>query len=179
MKKSLFLLMIALALSYRCLADSGVVLREKSERILQDLYKTNSAAQAIGGSAIAVLVFPEVYAGGFLAAIQRGDGVLYKNGEVQGYYNTSSLSFGFQAGVQKFSYALFFMDENSLNYLKNSEGFELGVAPSLVVADTGFNRSISTTTLHEGIFGFFFDQTGLMGGVSIQGTKITKYSPSR
>jgi hypothetical protein len=69
MNKSLFLLMIALALSYRCLADSGVVLREKSERILQDLYKTNSAAQAIGGSAIAVLVFPEVCAGGFLAAI--------------------------------------------------------------------------------------------------------------
>lgn len=162
-----------------CLAESAVALREKSERTLLHLYETNSSAQALGGKALAVLVFPDVYAAGFLAALQRGDGVLFKSGESAGYYNTTSLSFCFQAGVQRFSYALFFMDQNSLDYLENSEGFELGTAPSLVVADIGFNRSISTTTLHEGIFAFFFAQSGLMGGINIQGTKITKYIPSR
>jgi lipid-binding SYLF domain-containing protein len=162
-----------------CLAESAVALREKSEKTLLHLYETNSSAQALGGKAHAVLVFPDVYAAGFLAALQRGDGVLFKNGDSAGYYNTTSLSFGFQAGVQKFSYALFFMDQSSLDYLENSEGFELGAAPSFVVADIGFNRSISTTTLHEGIFAFFFNQSGLMGGINIQGTKITKYIPSR
>ena len=70
------------------------------------------------------------------------------------------------------------MDEHSLHYLNKSGGFELGGAPSLVVADEGFTSSMSTTTMQKGIFAFFFGQKGLMAGLGVQGTKITQFTPS-
>jgi lipid-binding SYLF domain-containing protein len=54
----------------------------------------------------------------------------------------------------------------------------LGTGPSLVVLDAGFGKNISTTTLQKGIYAFIFDQKGLMGGVGIQGSKITKINPN-
>jgi lipid-binding SYLF domain-containing protein len=84
-----------------------------------------------------------------------------------------------QAGIQEFSYALFFMDEQSLHYLNKSGGFEVGGAPSLVVANEGVATSLSTTTLQKGIYAFFFGQKGLMAGLSLQGTKISQFTPSK
>jgi lipid-binding SYLF domain-containing protein len=86
-------------------------------------------------------------------------------------------SYGFQAGVQVFGYVLFFMDEASLQYLNNSDGWELGTGPSLVVLDAGFGKVLSTTTLQTGVYAFVFDQKGLMGGIGIQGSKITRIYP--
>jgi lipid-binding SYLF domain-containing protein len=149
-----------------------------SRKALHKLLSTNPKAEAIAEKSIAVLVFPEVIKGGFMVGLQRGDGVLYKDGVVAGYYNTTAASYGYQAGIQKFAYALFFMDHDSLKYLKKSDGFELGGAPSLVVMDEGVSGSASTTTLQKGICAFFFSQKGLMAGLGVQGTKITRYYPS-
>jgi len=171
------LALIAFIPSGHC--DSAKELRKKSQHALNELLESNSAAKAINDKALAVLVFPEVYKAGFVFGGQRGDGVLFENGEATSYFNTTAASYGFQAGIQKFSYALFFMDQESLDYLNKSEGFELGGAPSLVIADKGFSASMSTTTMQKGICAFFFSQSGLMAGIGIQGTKITKYTPSR
>jgi lipid-binding SYLF domain-containing protein len=73
---------------------------------------------------------------------------------------------------------LFFMDDASVRYLDNTDGWEVGTGPSLVVLDTGFGKSFSTTTLQKGVFAFIFDQKGLMGGVGIQGSKITRIHPN-
>jgi lipid-binding SYLF domain-containing protein len=129
--------------------------------------------------AVAILVFPEIIKAGLIIGAQRGDGVLFQGGNVAGFYNTTAASYGLQAGVQKFGYALFFMNQKALDYFYNSDGFELGGAPSLTVVDMGVARSLSTTTLQKDIYAFFFDQKGLMGGLSLQGTKITKFTPSR
>ena len=76
-----------------------------------------------------------------------------------------------------FGYVLFFMDQASLQYLDNSAGWELGTGPSLVVLDAGFGKVLSTTTLQTGVYAFVFDQKGLMGGIGIQGSKITRIYP--
>ena len=153
-------------------------LRAQSEQALKKLYSHNAGARVLGEKALAVLVFPEVYKAGFIFGAQRGDGVLFEGGRAAGYYNTTAASYGFQAGVEKFSYALFFMDSASLDYLRKSNGFELGGVPSLVVADKGFGKSLSTTTLQKGVYAFFFGQQGLMAGISVEGTKVSKYTPS-
>lgn len=177
-KSSLIIALLTVGMVVPAKAYTAHELRVKSEKSLQRLYRTNEKARAIGEKALAVLVFPEVYKAGFMVGAQRGDGVLFKDGEVLGYYNSTAASYGLQAGIQKFAYALFFMDEKSLDYLKKSEGFELGGAPSLTVVDEGVSASLSTTTLQKGIYAFFFAQKGLMAGIGLQGTKITKYTPS-
>jgi lipid-binding SYLF domain-containing protein len=104
---------------------------------------------------------------------------LRKGGKTVGYYRSLAASYGFQAGAQAFGYVLFFMDDASLKYLDNSAGWELGTGPSLVVIDKGFGKDLSTTTLQKGVYAFIFDQKGLMGGVGIKGSKITKFTPDK
>ncbi len=145
---------------------------------LTTLYKNTPGAKALADKAVGVLVFPSIVKGGFIIAGQFGDGALRKNGKTVAYYRSLAASFGYQAGAQAFGYVLFFMDDDSLRYLDNSAGFELGTGPSLVVLDAGFGKNLSTTTLQKGIYAFIFDQKGLMGGVGIQGSKITKINPN-
>lgn len=159
-------------------AESASELRRQSERALHRLYRTNAKARTLGEKAVAVLVFPEVIKAGFMVAAQRGDGVLFKNGQVAGYYNITSAGYGIQAGIQKLSYALLFMDEDSLKYLKKSDGFDIGSAPGLVMGDQGFSGSMSVASFQHGIAAFIWGQEGLMGGLGLQGTKITRYTPS-
>ena len=157
-------------------ASAGQIDREATQS-LNALYKNNPDAKALGDKSVAVLVFPSIVKGGFIIAGQFGDGALRKNGKTVGYYRSLAASYGFQAGAQAFGYVLFFMDDASVAYLNNSDGWELGTGPSLVVLDAGFGKNFSTTTLQKGVYAFIFDQKGLMGGVGIQGSKITKINP--
>ncbi len=159
------------------LAASASAIDRDSQASLAQLYQNTPGAKALADKAVAVLVFPSIVKGGFIIAGQFGDGALRKNHKTVAYYRSLAASYGFQAGIQAFGYVLFFMDDASLQYLNNSEGFELGVGPSLVVLDAGFGKNLSTTTLQKGVYAFIFDQKGLMGGMGIQGTKITRINP--
>ena len=169
---------VAIAFASVSLAASKASIDRDAKATLDKLYRNNPGAKALGDKSVAVLVFPSIVKGGFIIAGHFGDGALRKKGKSVAYYRSLAASYGFQAGAQAFGYVLFFMDEDSLRYLDNSGGFELGTGPSLVVLDEGFAKSFSTTTLQKGIYAFIFDQKGLMGGVGIQGTKITKINPS-
>ena len=158
-------------------AASASAIDRDARASLADLYKNTPGSKALADKAVAVLVFPNIVKGGFIIAGQFGDGALRKNGKTVAYYRSLAASYGFQAGVQAFRYVLFFMDDASLQYLDNTAGFELGVGPSLVVLDEGFGKNVSTTTLQKGVYAFIFDQKGLMGGMGIQGTKITRINP--
>jgi lipid-binding SYLF domain-containing protein len=105
---------------------------------------------------------------------QIGEGVLRRQGRSVGYYNSVAASYGLQAGVQSFGYALFFMNDAALEQLDTTRGFEIGVGPSLVVVDQGVARSMTSNTLTSDVYAFIFDQKGLMAGLGIQGSKITR-----
>jgi len=66
------------------------------------------------------------------------------------------------------------MTDSALRWIDKSDGWELGVGPSIVVVDIGAASSMSTTTLQSEIYAFFFDQKGLMAGLGLAGTKITR-----
>ena len=160
-------------------AASAVQLQTDSQAALARLYADNPKARDLGQKAYAILVFPTVVKIGILmAGGQRGDGVLWQSGQVAGYYNTTSASGGPQAGIQTFSYALFFMTKDDLKDLNKSGGFNLGAAPSLVVANKGVANDTSIYSL-QGIKAFIFGQKGLMAGLGLQGTKISQFAPSK
>lgn len=158
------------------LAASAAELRRDGNAALQKLYASNEAARKIRDHAVAVLVFPRMLKAGFLFGGQIGEGVLFRGGAATAYYNSVAASYGLQAGAQSFGYALFFMNESSLSYLDRSEGLEIGVGPSVVIVDAGLGKSITSTTLSQDVYAFIFDQKGLMAGIGIQGSKITRIS---
>ena len=141
---------------------------------LRDLYAATPAARTLGASAKAILVFPGIVKAGFIGGAQIGEGALRVGGRTAGYYRTTAVSYGLQAGVQKFGYALFFVTDAALGYLDKSGGFEIGLGPSIVVVDAGRAQALTTTTARDDVYAFVFDQKGLMAGAGLQGSKITR-----
>ncbi len=154
-------------------ATAGEINRDV-DSALQTLYRTTPVAKEMAKVAKGILVFPSIVKGGFIIGGQYGEGALRRDGKTTGFYRTVAASYGLQAGAQTFGYALFFLDDASLRYLKNSDGWEVGVGPSIVIMDEGKARSFSTTTAKSGVYAFFFSQKGLMAGLGIQGSKISE-----
>ena len=145
-----------------------------SRRALQQLVAQNPAAARAKSKALAVLVFPDVVKAGFIIGAQGGQGILFIHGRPGGRYRTVAASYGLQAGVQKYGYALFLMNQKAVDWVNNTRGWEIGTGPSVVIVDKGMARSFSTDTLHSGIYAFIFDQQGLMAGLGLQGSKIMR-----
>jgi lipid-binding SYLF domain-containing protein len=99
---------------------------------------------------------------------------MLKGGKNAGYYNSFAVSVGWQAGVQSYAYAVFIMSDSAMNYFENSNGFEVGVGPNVVFLDAGAAKDVNTLTGKADVYAIIFDQKGLMLGISLQGTKITK-----
>jgi lipid-binding SYLF domain-containing protein len=155
-------------------AETAEGLHQNGHAALNSLYAKNPGAKAIGKDAVAVLVFPEIVRAGVGVGGQHGEGVLFKNNKVAGYYSTSGGSIGVQLGAQKYGYALFFLSEQTLKVIDEAKGFEIGVGPSVVVADEGMGKSTTTKTAQDQIYAFIFDQKGAMAALGLQGNKITK-----
>lgn len=145
-----------------------------AKQSLQVLYKNNPVALEISKHAKAVLVFPNMVKAGLIFGGAYGEGVLYKGSTVAGYYNSVSASWGLQAGAQSYGYAVFLMTDNAIDYLNKSEGWELGVGPSVVAVNEGVAKNLSTSLLKDDAYAFIFDQQGLMASLSIEGTKVTR-----
>jgi lipid-binding SYLF domain-containing protein len=175
--KNIRTLAIAASMSlafYQSSAFAQNAIEDDAKAALQTLYADVPTAKVVGDKAKAILVFPSIVKAGFMLGAQYGEGVLLVNGKLAGHYNSAAASYGLQAGVQTFGYALFLMTDDALKYLNKSDGWEIGVGPSIVIVDIGKAKSLTTTTLKDDIYAFIFNQKGLMAGLGLQGSKITK-----
>jgi len=156
------------------IAASAAELNRDAAAALKLLYDSEPAAKTLGAKARAILVFPSIIKAGFIVGGQYGEGALRKGDRTVAYYNTVAASYGLQAGAQSFGYALFFMTDSALKYLDKSDGWEIGTGPSVVIVDEGMARALTTTTAKDDVYAFFFSQKGLMAGLGLQGSKISK-----
>ena len=165
--------MVLQPMSEAVASPAGDALAADAELALEILYASSPSAEQWGKDAKAILVFPEVVKIGFMFAGGFGEGVLIKDGKVQGHYNTTSGSYGFQAGAHRYGYAVFLMTDDAVNYLDRSKGWEIGAGPSVTVMDVGRAKKITTTTINTDAYAVIFNQQGLMAGVGIEGSKIS------
>ena len=170
-------LLVLSSLSSAAFADSAAEIDRDVTAALSDLYASEPEAKELGNKAKAILVYPDVLKAGLIIGGQYGEGALRMGDKTIGYYNTVAASYGLQAGAQSFGYAMFLMNDEALQHLQESDGWEIGTGPSIVVVDKGAAGALTTTTLQDDIYAFFFDQEGLMAGLGLQGTKITQIEP--
>src|SRR5437016_7458911 len=124
-------------------------LTSDSRRALRQLVAQNPAAAKCKSKAVAVLVFPDVVKAGFIFGAQGGKGILFVHGQPAGRYRTVAASYGLQAGIQKYGYALFLMNQSAVNWVNNTRGWEIGTGPSVVMVHKGRASSSTTDTLHR------------------------------
>lgn len=149
-------------------------LDEDSRQALQTLYAAEPVAETLSHTAKAMLVFPNIVKAGLVFGGSYGEGVLIKGSEVVDYYNSVTGSWGLQIGAQSYGYAVFLMSDDAVRYIEKTKGWEVGVGPTVVVVDEGVAKNLSTSALKDDAYAFIFSQQGLMAGISIEGTKISR-----
>ena len=179
-RRNIFSLMFAAAsivsMSAMNMASAATAedLNKDSRQALQTLYDTQPVAKTLSHTAKAVLVFPNIVKAGLVFGGSYGEGVLLEGSKVVDYYNSVTGSWGLQIGAQSYGYAVFLMTDSAVKYIKDSKGWEIGVGPTVVVVDEGVAKNLSTSSLKDDAYAFIFSQQGLMAGVSIEGTKISR-----
>jgi lipid-binding SYLF domain-containing protein len=155
-------------------AATAAELNASGNAALQRLYSQSDRAKRYARDAKAILVFPKIIKAGLVIGGQGGEGVLFKRGKPAGYYKINAVSYGLQAGGQSFSYALFLMNDSAVRYLDKSDGWSIGSGPSVVVIDQGAAMSTTSTTLAKDVYAMPFGQKGLMAGIGLEGSKISR-----
>jgi lipid-binding SYLF domain-containing protein len=193
MKKTKRVLLLALLpLVVGSFTSCSTQMRSRSElardsaAALQKLYAGNKNARTLGQRAHSVLVFPTITRAGFGIGGESGNGTLFRKGhygnlsvaQADGFYNTSAASYGLQAGAQQYGSALFMMSDADAAKLHQAGGWSLRAGPTFVVVDKGFDTALlNTKTMSRGTYGMTFNQKGVMGGLGLVGSKITRINP--
>ncbi|KAB0640055.1 BPSL1445 family SYLF domain-containing lipoprotein [Burkholderia latens] len=141
---------------------------------LSRLYSTVPGSRDLVSKARGVLVFPNVLQAGFIVGAQSGNGALRVGGSTVGYYNTSSLSIGLQAGAQSKAVVFLFMTQDALDTFRKSDGWSAGADASVAVVKVGANGAVDTNTATAPVEVLVLTNAGLMGDLSVNGTKVTK-----
>ncbi|AWV03449.1 hypothetical protein DM992_29835 [Burkholderia sp. JP2-270] len=141
---------------------------------LSRLYSTVPGSRELVAKSRGVLVFPNVLQAGLIIGGQSGNGALRVGGSTVGYYNTSSLSVGLQAGAQSKAIVFLFMTQDALDSFRKSDGWAAGADASVAVVKVGANGAVDTTTATAPVQVLVLTNAGLMGDLSVNGTKVTK-----
>lgn len=156
------------------LAKSAAEIDAESSQALDTLYAQSSAAKELGAKALGILVFPSITKGGLIVGGEYGEGALRVGGKTQAYYSSASGSVGLQIGVSSRSLVIMFMTDEALKAFTSADGWEAGVNADVTVVDVGATGSLDTTTAQAPVIAFNFGEEGLMAGVSVEGTKVSK-----
>ncbi len=155
-------------------AASAQVIDIKVDGALAEFRKEVMGGAEFLKNAKGVLVFPSVVKAGLLIGGEYGEGALRIGGKSEQYYNIASASFGLQIGAQGYAIVMVFLDEDALQKFRDSKGWEAGVDGSVAVAKWGAGKDINSQNFKDPIVGFVFSNKGLMAGISLEGSKITR-----
>jgi lipid-binding SYLF domain-containing protein len=141
---------------------------------LERLYTTVNGSRELVEKARGVLVFPQVIAAGFWVGGQYGKGALRVGGQTSGYYSMTGASFGLQIGAQSKAIIILFMTQEALDKFTSSQGWAAGIDATVALIQVGANGNIDTSTATKPVEAFVLTNAGLMAGVSLEGTKISR-----
>ncbi|GAB7540580.1 lipid-binding SYLF domain-containing protein [Cupriavidus sp. 8B] len=146
----------------------------RCEAVLARLYVRNPGARALVGKSSGVLVFPDVLAGGAVAGVEQGDGMMRGAGGDKAYYRLVGASLGVQAGMGSKAVVLVFLTEQALERFRASQGWTVGVDGSVSILSLGIGASVDSNTVRGDIVGFVLTNSGIMINLSMVGTRITR-----
>jgi len=171
-------LIFSLLFSTAALAETAAQIDAKADKVLELFKKKHGAAKFLS-ELQGYLVFPSVLKGGFFVGGEYGEGVMRIKGQSVQYYSIASGSLGFQFGAQKASYIIAFASQRALDNFRRSNGWEAGVDGTITVIDWGAAKDVASLSFEKPIYAIVFNAKGIMGGISLEGTKFTKIYPGK
>ncbi len=166
--------LLGLSISTSSFAESKAEIDAATHDTLKTFYSHNPSHKDLVSNAAGVLVFPHITKGGVGIAGEHGEGVLRVKGETVGYYSIGGGSVGLTLGVGQHSEVLVFTTQQSLDKFTASKGWTAGVDSGVAIVSEGAGGNYDTKTGQKPILGFVFNEKGIIGDVSLEGSKITK-----
>jgi len=82
-------------------------------------------------------------------------------------------SVGLLAGAQSQAVFILFMTEEALKRFTASSGWTVGVDASVALINVGADARVNTQTGQQPVIGFVMTNSGIMGSLSLSGSRIT------
>lgn len=166
--------LLAVGISSVSLADSRAEIDAGVKDSLKTFYANGASHKDLANKAAGMLIFPHITKGGAGIAGEYGEGELRVNGNTVGYYSISGGSVGLTLGAGQHSEVLMFMTPKSLHNFTESNGWTAGVDSGVAIVSEGAGGNVDTKTLQKPILGFVYGEKGIMGDLSLEGSKITR-----
>jgi len=141
---------------------------------LQFLYKKWPEIKELSDKAVGFLVVPKVSEASLFYGGSYGKGALIVEKKTVDYYSFVGGSWGLNFGIQQYSHVLLFMTKDSLSNFRNSSGFNISAELSYALQTDAHTLGLDLRSRTTPIIPVIFAQGGLMGGVSLEGTKYNK-----
>ena len=181
-QKSLTTVALAAAMAACSTTNPNIVENPAAERATIDsntdaamtkLYAQVAGSRELVAKASGVLVFPKVVSAGLVVGGSSGKGELLVGGRREGYYRTTGISAGLLAGADSKAVYVLFMNGESLDKFRASNGWTAGADASVSVLKAGADASVDTQTISQPVVGYVLTNAGLMANLSIDGTKVS------
>lgn len=144
------------------------------DNALAELYRQVPGSREMVSNARGVLVFPAVISAGFVFGASRGEGAMRQGGRTTGFYRQTGGSWGLQAGAQSQAVFILFMTKEAFDSFNNSSGWTAGANASVTMLSAGANAQANTSTVQQPVVGYVLSNGGLMAGLTLDGTRITR-----
>jgi lipid-binding SYLF domain-containing protein len=141
---------------------------------LRPFYASDPQHRQLADQAAGMLVFPHVVKGGAGIAGEHGEGVLQINGSTVHYYSIGGGSIGLTLGASERSEIIMFMTQDSLYKFTHGKGWTAGADAGIAIISEGAGAQYDTKNMQKPILGFVYDEKGLIGDLSLKGSKITR-----
>ena len=152
---------------------------EKSRLTFEKLITSVEFGELAGytKNAKGIMIFPELYKGGFILGAEGGRGVLAARGaggwSQPAFYTLAAGSLGLQIGGQVSEVVLTIMSDQALSSVIGDQ-LKFGGDMSIAVGPIGKGIGADTTTNFQADVYSFAKTAGLFGGVSFEGAGIIK-----
>ena len=148
-------------------------LNAQADNALTRLYKEARDSEDLVKQARGVLIFPNFISAGFIIGGASGQGVLREAGKTVSYHRMTEGSVGLLAGAQSQAVFILFMTEDALNRFKASNGWTVGADANVTLLTVGADARVTGRTAQQPVVGFVLTNSGLMGSLSLGGSRIT------
>lgn len=177
-KIKLLLLTLFLFSSTMLMANTAKEIENDADETLQLFYSEVKGSKAYLQKAKAYLVFPDIKEAGFFMGGKYGEGVLRVKGKSKAYYSITSASMGLQMGMKVYGMVIAFSTDAALNkFLLDDDEWEADVDGNIAMAEWNSKEELENVDFGEPMVAFVLDSKGMMGSLTMEGTKFKRIHP--
>ena len=172
---SLLLLLTSATFTF---ANSSKEIIVDANDALKVFQKESSHAKILLNKSKGYVVFPDITEAGMFFGGKYGEGVLIINDKIKSFHSITAASVGMQMGIQTYSLIIVFNSDKALrDFIVDDNDWESDVDKKLIIADWTADDDIDKVDYGSDMVGFAFDNKGMMGKVSMEGTKFEEINP--